>query len=99
MARYVWDKSKGEFVPPSEYHRPTVARSDLPCPAIVSDCMDAIQSQADGLYYDSKSAYYGGLKRAGCEIDDRPYEPTTKSYDTSGIGQDVKEAYDQVVGI
>jgi hypothetical protein len=31
-------------------------RSDLPCPMVVSDAMPAVQSQVDGLMYDSKSA-------------------------------------------
>lgn len=31
-------------------------RSDLPFPTVISDTMPAVQSQADGLMYDSKSA-------------------------------------------
>ena len=99
MARYVWDRTVGKFVTVEQLTRRPVARSHLPCPAIVADGMDAICSQADGIYYDSKSAYYKGLKHAGCEIDDRPYDPKAKSYTPSGVGQDIKDAFDQIEGI
>lgn len=31
-------------------------RSDLPCPQVLSDQMDAVQSQVSGKFYESKSA-------------------------------------------
>jgi len=36
--------------------RQRVARSGLPCPMVIRDSMDDIQSMADGKWYDSKSA-------------------------------------------
>lgn len=36
--------------------------------SIRTDGMDAIECPADGRTYDSRSAYYGAVKRAGCEI-------------------------------
>ncbi len=32
------------------------ARSDLPCPMLISDHIDTVQSMADGNYYSSKSS-------------------------------------------
>lgn len=45
-----------------------VARSDLPGPMIISDCMDATMNMADGRRYDSKRAYQKAVRAAGCEI-------------------------------
>ena len=45
-----------------------VARSKLSAPSIRADGMEAIVNHADGRTYDSKSAYYGAVKAAGCEI-------------------------------
>lgn len=41
------------------------ARSDLPCPLIMSDVMEPVQSQATGKMYDSKSAIRAEYKRLG----------------------------------
>ncbi len=43
-------------------------RSELPAPFIRSDGMDAIMNHANGLMYDSRSAYERGVRDAGCEI-------------------------------
>lgn len=40
-------------------------RSHLPTPYAVSDSMDAVQSQLDGKFYDSKSALRATYKAAG----------------------------------
>lgn len=40
-------------------------RSDLPCPMVVSDAMPAVQSQADGKMYDSKSAIRAAYRDLG----------------------------------
>lgn len=45
-----------------------VQRSTLSAPSIRTDGMEAIVNHADGRVYDSKSAYYGAVKAAGCEI-------------------------------
>lgn len=75
MARssFIFDKEQGRFVPKGAVLRQRAAaaaekRGDFPCPRIVSDGMDAIKSMADGRIYDSKSAYYKSVERAGCAI-------------------------------
>jgi hypothetical protein len=47
-----------------------VARSDLPCPAVISDELPggALECPADGRTYTSKADYYRAVKAAGCEI-------------------------------
>ena len=67
-------------------------------PSVRADGMDAIRSQADGKMYDSKSAYYGSVKRAGCEIvaDDIGGFGPRPEYHPQGVGQDVKKAIEQL---
>lgn len=48
------DFSKDLSVAPKVRQAPP--RSDLPCPQVLSDCMDAVQSQVTGKFYESKSA-------------------------------------------
>jgi hypothetical protein len=43
-----------------------IARSDLPCPRIMSDHMEPVQSMLDGKMYDSKSALRATYRQAGC---------------------------------
>lgn len=53
---------------PVRYERRRVippARSDLPCPHIVGDTMDPVQSMATGKMYDSKSAIRAEYKQLG----------------------------------
>lgn len=45
-----------EIPAPRKAARPPSKRSDLAFPMVVSDTMDAVQSQVDGKMYDSKSA-------------------------------------------
>lgn len=73
-------------------------RSDLPMPYIRSDGMDTILNHADGKLYDSKSAYYGAVKAAGCEIADSKPVVTAKPKPPGGIGQDIKTAIEQLKG-
>lgn len=40
-------------------------RSDLPCPQVLSDQMDAVQSQVSGKMYESKSALRAEYKATG----------------------------------
>jgi hypothetical protein len=97
MARtsYVW--RDGELYERGTEPRGVPAqRSDLPCPSIRADGMDAIQSMADGQMYDGRSAYYDSVKRAGCEIvgDDRDGFGRTKTVDDlipGNIGGDIKQ--------
>jgi len=74
------------------------ARSDLPMPAIRADGMDPTMNHANGLLYDSRSAYERAVKDAGCVIVgndtmDAPREPTP---DVRDMKQDIKTAIEQV---
>lgn len=70
MARetFVWDRQLQKVVPVHLRTRPRVARSDLPCPMVISDQLDDIVNPADGQRYSSKSAYYKAVRAKGCEI-------------------------------
>ena len=47
-------------------------RSELACPMIISDQMDALQHQATGLYTDSKSTFRKMTRDSGCiEVGDQ----------------------------
>lgn len=99
--RYVW--RDGELIPKHLAPRVPVARSSLPAPYIRSDGMDATLNHANGLLYDSKSAYERAVKDAGCEIvgndsafqGNRMHETTTPG----GLENDIKDAIDQLGGI
>lgn len=67
-------------------------------PFVRADGMDAIRSMADGRMYDSKSAYYGSVKRAGCEIvgNDRNGYGKRPEYRGEGIGQAIKQSIEQL---
>lgn len=64
-------------------------------PMVISDAMRETRSMADGCVYDSKSAYYGHLKREGYEIlgNDRPQGP---AYEPAITERDVRDAVQQV---
>lgn len=72
-------------------------RSDLPCPAIRTDGMEAIRSMADGQVYDGKGAYYRSVKDAGCEIVGDDYAPFERQKSREfvphgNVGEDIKRA-------
>jgi hypothetical protein len=102
-ATYRICRSCGDMHEVSEWPRECLeqfrkARSDLPMPAIRSDGMDPIMNHANGLIYDSRSAYERGVKDAGCEIVGNekltpkpPPEPSLRD-----IKRDVKTAIEQV---
>ena len=106
MAKFIWDPDKLKFVDPEEFYakrreRLEQSRSDLPMPAIRPDGMDALQNHADGLWYDSRSSYEKAVKSAGCEIigDEKlPDNSGPKPYEPQGVSEDIKAAYDEVVG-
>lgn len=54
-----------EITLPTKTERPVPPRSDLPCPRIASDCMDAVQSQVTGKFYESKSALRAEYRATG----------------------------------
>ena len=74
------------------------ARSGLPMPAIRSDGMDPIMNHANGLIYDSRSAYERGVKEAGCEIvGNEKVTPRPRAVlSDRELKQDIKTAIDQV---
>lgn len=74
------------------------ARSDLPMPAIRSDGMDPIINHANGLLYDSRSAYEQSVKDAGCVIvgNDIPDVATPSIPDVGDLKRDIKTAIEQV---
>lgn len=87
--QYAWiDVGGGRSV----YRRisePSVARSDLACPMLITDAIDPTQSQADGQYYTSKSSLRATYKASGnpqgreyVEVgnDQRPREQKRGSY-------------------
>lgn len=76
----------------------TRKRSHLPMPAIRSDGMDPIINHANGLIYDSRSAYERGVKAAGCEIigSERIEQKARPVLSDRELKQDIKTAMDQV---
>jgi hypothetical protein len=73
MARqtFVFDRAQQKMVPAAEFYRRKwegVKVSDLPRPMIISDSLDDTMNPADGKQYNSKSAYYKAVRKAGCEI-------------------------------
>lgn len=73
-------------------------RSDLPMPAIRSDGMDPIVNHANGLLYDSRSAYERAVKDAGCVIvgNDIPDKASPPEPDARELKQDIKTAIEKV---
>lgn len=75
-------------------------------PQVISDYIagpgGAVQSQADGKMYDSKSQYYKAVRAAGCEVmgTDAPRE--AKAYEPSinekELKRDISEAIQQLGG-
>jgi hypothetical protein len=73
-------------------------RSDLPAPFIRADGMDPILNHANGLMYDSRSAYERGVKDAGCEIvgSEKLTAKPRPTLSDRELKQDIKTAIDQV---
>lgn len=97
MARETYVLRNGELVP-KHLAEPLHAPRGSAAPMIRTDGMEAIQSMADGRFYDSRSSYYGSLKARGLEIvgneraamDQRPvHQPT-------GIKADMQAAIQQL---
>lgn len=90
MARetYVYRQGKG-VIPKSEAEPLQWATSVRP------DGMDAIECPADGRTYDSRSAYYAAVKRAGCEILGNEKQ-TPRPRDLPPLRADMKRALEQL---
>jgi hypothetical protein len=66
MAEYAWIiTGDGRQVYRRVDNSPPAARSGLPFPMVISDEMDAVQSQLDGHYYTSKSRLRETYRAAG----------------------------------
>lgn len=63
---WVWDAASRCMVPKDEWlsRRPDPARSSLPSPMFVRDCIE-MQSMVDGKVYTSKAAYRKHLRQKG----------------------------------
>lgn len=77
-----------------------VARSDLPCPLIISDSMDETEHPCDGKVYTSKSTFRRVTKANGCiEVGNDaqrfriPKKPTA---DKAGIDRAIERALSRV---
>lgn len=95
MARATYVIRDGQLV---EKHLAEPLHQGELAPFVRADGMDAVRSMADGKLYDSKSAYYGSVKRAGCEIvgDDRGGFGPRPEYRPRGIGRDIKTAIEKL---
>jgi len=71
-------------------------------PHVISDTLpggiNGIRNHADARIYDSKSAYYKGVRRAGCEIvgNERMDRPKPELIGKREIGETVKRAWEEV---
>lgn len=78
-----------------------MVRADLPSPRLIRDGLDNVWNPVDGKIYDSKSAYYGTVKRAGYEIAGNDSSISTaheKARDLKtapGLKDTLKQAYEQ----
>lgn len=100
--RYVFREGLGVIEAHLAPPRARGPRSSLPSPAIRPDGMDTIRNHANGLLYDSKSAYYKGVKDAGCEIvGDEPLRKDLAPREIEAVGgveQSIKDAIEQLGG-
>ena len=98
-ATYVFREGHGFVVKggPLDRRAPAPSRSDLPCPMLIRDNMDALLNHADGRYYDSKSAFTKAVKAAGCEIlgNDAPTTPVDRP-PPDGVDDAVEQAIAKV---
>jgi hypothetical protein len=95
MSRATYVIRDGELV---EKHLAAPLHDGSAAPFVRVDGMDAVKSMADGKVYDSKSAYYASVRRAGCEIvgDDRGGFGPRPEYRPQNIGQDIKRSIEQL---
>ena len=94
--KYYWSKERREFVPADEFVRPPSA-----APAVLTDTMPAIRSEADGRMYDSKSSYRRALRAAGCvEVGNEPiHEAGPRPLpDVPGLRDDIRKTWRDLNG-
>lgn len=91
----------GEVVEAHRVPRTPPKRSHLSAPYVRSDGMADTMNPANGLLYDSRSAYERAVKDAGCVIigDDKGFhERGPVQADMPPVEQDIKDAIDQLGG-
>lgn len=70
-------------------------------PTVISDTLpggiNGIRNHADKRIYDSKSAYYKGVRRAGCEIigNETPKASSRETWGKREIGETIKRAMEE----
>lgn len=98
MSRIVFVYRNGEFVEKGGQLdiREQLARSQFPCPMIITDTQDDIKSMADGKIYSSKSQMRKAYKQAGLiEVGDQASTSSGKHI-TSNSKKHVIDAYKKV---
>lgn len=65
-------------------------------PSIRPDGMDAIECPADGRVYDSKSAYYAAVDRAGCAILGSQERPPARRAEPPPVRDTMKRVLEQL---
>ena len=95
MARTTYVYRDGKLI--DRRDAPPLVRRFGSAPYVISDCMPALQSMADGRVYDSKSAHVRAAKAAGCEVigNERQGSPA-RDYRPDGVGQDIKRAIEEL---
>jgi hypothetical protein len=93
---WVWDRRTRKLVPKHLYRDIPVARSDLPCPMIISDSLDYVQNPVNGRVYTSKSAYNKAVRAAGCEIVGNEKVSASPRPQLDDPVNDIKQAIEQV---
>jgi hypothetical protein len=100
MARETYVLRDGALVAKSQAApHPSLGRRLGRAPYIRTDGMAPIRSMADGLMYDSKSAYERGVRAAGCEIvgDDIGGFSGPAGYQAGDVERDIHEAREQLI--
>jgi len=89
MPRWIW--RDGEFLEiPKDYTPPRPK-----APYVISDHHDAFKSMADGLWYESKSAYRKSLRAKGL-VEMGHEMPKETPYTPPSARQDIKDALEQL---
>jgi hypothetical protein len=108
VGSYRWSSVAQKFVALDEWHRlhphPSRGKSSSLARPLVIGSMAPVKSPIDGQMYDSKSAYYRHVERAGCAIVgfDKNWEEQIKApvYDgrrhEADIVADIKKSIEQV---
>lgn len=99
-SRGTWVMRNGKIVEKGgpEDVLPPVARSGLPCPQIMSDTMEPVQSMVDGRFYTSKAKMRASYRAAGVvEVGNDParLKPKAKPRpDRKAIRKSVRKAFE-----